>query len=246
MQEVGPMSPYKDPWDSESQPEGNTLRSPTGRHSSVHNDIPINAHDVASAAETRRKTVNPIASTDGGAAIRKSFVQLIEGQLVERNEKAVVLEALKTMEKITSNVLKNPGEAKYKTVKHSNELIKRNIINVAGARDYLLACKFSAGVKDHVETLNFPENPSERILEVLAIGHQILTKKISDITQAHETAIRMKQAETEAIKRQKALALNNIQEDRERQKLRLVREKMAREAKEKEAESNNGQGDSDS
>lgn len=240
-----PMSPYNDTWDSEA--EGNTLRSPTAAHTSPPNDVPINAHDVASAAETRRKTANLPASMDGGAAIRKTFVQLIEGQLVGRNEKAVVLEALKTMEKITSNVLKNPGEAKYKTVKHSNELIKRNIINVPGARDYLLACKFSPGVKDHVETLNFPDSPSERILEILTIGHQILTKKISDITHAHETAIRMKQNEIEAVKRQKALTLNNIQEDRERQKLRLVREKMAREVQEKEAQSityNNGHGDS--
>ncbi|KAH9825203.1 hypothetical protein DFH28DRAFT_878534 [Melampsora americana] len=243
MQEFSPMSPYNDPWDS--RPEGNTLGSPIGGHTSVNHHIPINAQDVARAAETRRKAAIPSTSTDGGAAIRKSFVQLIEGQLVERNEKAVVLEALKTMEKITSNVLKHPDESKYKTVKHSNGLIKRNIINVPGARDYLLACKFSPGVKDHVETLNFPESASERILEVLAIGHQILTKKIYDITQAHETAIRMKQNEIEAVKRQKALALNNIQEDRERQKLRLVRERMAREAKEREAESvtyNNGHG----
>ncbi|KAG0150248.1 hypothetical protein CROQUDRAFT_58459 [Cronartium quercuum f. sp. fusiforme G11] len=225
-----------DQWNSEAK--RHRLMSPTSITSVAEQDMEVDVADKArAAAEARRNTVSsPPSSSNFDHDTRQNFLHLIERQLLERNTKAVVLTALETLEKITFNVLKNPSEAKFKSVKHSNSLIKKNIIDVPGAREYLLACKFAPGVKEHVEVLNFPTRPTERQLAILNTGHVILRKKIEDIKKMHETQISMKQKEADAENSRKASALLKIRDDRERQKVRATRERMARMAMERQAQ----------
>lgn len=90
-------------------------------------------------------------------------------------------------------------------------------------------------MKDHVETLSFPSKPTGRQLDILEIGNAILSQKMTEIQYAHETDMHMKQKEVDEEARRKLVTLDNIREDRERQKLRNVREKMARVAMERQA-----------
>lgn len=94
----------------------------------------ISIDAVRNAAEARQKVLSTVTnSAQCEQETRRNFLKLIERELVERNEKPIVLTALQTMHTITSNVLKNPDEVKFKTVKQSNRMIKKNVIDVPGA-----------------------------------------------------------------------------------------------------------------
>lgn len=90
----------------------------------------------------------------------------------------------------------------------------RNIVDVPGAFDYLIACGFRKSIVEFVPYLNFPPAPSAKTLHSLRVGNHVLNHVIVKARAAEEREKRYRESEKEVEAARKAKTMLGFEEDR--------------------------------
>lgn len=106
---------------------------------------PVDRASVLSGVEARLSS-NPVPSSSRSdtedQSVRLAFLRIIDTQILDRNPRKVALESLETLVKVLENARKEgPQEErqKYRTLKLTNPLVKRTVVDVHGA-SFQLSC----------------------------------------------------------------------------------------------------------
>ncbi|MBW0520624.1 hypothetical protein O181_060339 [Austropuccinia psidii MF-1] len=213
-------------WDVGSHVLGPSTSMEDSSHQSLSDPLRSPDRAVTLHAALQRQSLSSSVAPDQPDCLQKilrqRFLAVLDDKIIPKNSAPIVLASLQIMLTIISNVLKYPEEHKYKSLKLTNPLIKKNVVDVQGAESYLQACKFGPVTKEHLGYLCFPHNPSKQILDVLTLGQEVLKQRLDQRSEAFEIEKRMVQKEREEEKMRKARALENIKEDREKQKQRQL------------------------
>ncbi|GAA5971358.1 hypothetical protein JCM21900_001462 [Sporobolomyces salmonicolor] len=164
------------------------------------------------------------------------FHTLLDSQLLPKTSKAQAVATLETLLTLCTNILDPPTPqqaAKFRQIRLSNGLIRRNIMDVAGGapHDYLVACSFRRQTIDFTAYLVFPPSPSAKQLHALRTGHHVLELTLKRAREADEREKRYRESEKEAEKMRKRQALLGFEEDRRLRAERDARERIVREAR---------------
>lgn len=124
------------------------------------------------------------------------------------------------------NILAPPNPlqaAKYRQVRLANSGIKRNIVDIPGAFDYLIAAGFRQVNADFEAMLTFSPAPSPTLLHKLRCANFVLKEVNKRAIEAAEREKRFRESEVDAEKARVGKVMLGFEEDR-----RLKREKDAR------------------
>ena len=77
-------------------------------------------------------------------AARQAAQRAAMGTLLAVADKERVRAALTTIQKIAANILANPGDEKYRTLKVDNKAVKEKVLSCPGGREMLLSTGFVA------------------------------------------------------------------------------------------------------
>lgn len=176
--------------------------------------------------ETTPKSVEQLRAESGQ---RTGFYRVINSHIIDKTAKRdQALRTIDTLITLTDNIISNPNEQKYRSVKLRNPTIKRDVVDVNGGTDYLHLCKFASVRRDFQEFLVFPDSPNPAQWSALKLGNEILkTAKIS-WTESSESMENLRKKEEEEEEERKVKAMLKIKEDREAVRVRAERESLAR------------------
>ncbi|KAK4684523.1 hypothetical protein P7C73_g5654, partial [Tremellales sp. Uapishka_1] len=159
---------------------------------------------------------------------RFSYQSLV---VLDLSHRSLCLVHHQTLIKISSNILSNPHEPKYRELKSTNNLVKTKILAAKGGQEYLIALGFRTKVVDHTQVFALQDIP--RRMHELQLGNEILMDHIKLLQDRVASTTTASIAHSAAEKARIEAALRAIDEDRDKVKARVAREKVAREAREK-------------
>ncbi|GAA5878434.1 hypothetical protein JCM1840_002584 [Sporobolomyces johnsonii] len=210
---------------------------------------PVQAARLAAESRARAPSTSPPVSTSAQAhspfdpatfnPSRQDvlpFHSIIDSQLLPKTTKSQAVATLETLETLCSNILNPPNPqqaAKFRQIRLSNALIRRNVMDVANGapHDYLVACSFRRQTIEFTAYLVFPPSPTAKQLHALRTGHHVLELTLKRAREADEREKRYRESEHEAEKRRKGKALLEFEEDRRLRAEKDAREKIVREAR---------------
>lgn len=99
-------------------------------------------------------------------------------------------------------------------------MINKNIVEIEGAFDYIIACGFRKSIVEFVPYLTFSSSPSPKLLHTLKTGHFVLLQVMEKAKAAEERESRFKESEKDAEKARVGKVMQGFEEDR-----RLKKEK---------------------
>ncbi|KAM0755342.1 hypothetical protein T439DRAFT_344558 [Meredithblackwellia eburnea MCA 4105] len=168
------------------------------------------------------------------AADKLPFHRLLDSEVLPKCSKPQAVKTLETLIAMTSNILQPPNPlqaAKYRQVRLANGAIKRNVIDVPGAYDFLIAAGFRQTNVNFEAFLTFSPSPSQALLHKLKCANFVLKEVVKRAMEAAEREKRFRESEVEAEKARVGKALLGFDEDRRLKRERDEREKIGREAK---------------
>ena len=106
---------------------------------------------------------------------RKQMLRALDTKITQQDD-ATALAAIEILEKLVSNIVKEPDEPKYRQFKASNPAISKKVLKVAGGLEFVMAAGFTTTV------VQFEEH-----WQVLGSGVELLI-----LEAAHEGLVRYK------------------------------------------------------
>ncbi|PWN44668.1 hypothetical protein IE81DRAFT_339861 [Ceraceosorus guamensis] len=139
------------------------------------------------------------------------------------------------MHALLHNVQQHPQEAEYRAFKSAQPKIHKEVLCVTGAKELLHLAGWNTRVRDFKEEWAFDEKfrPGTAAWSRLDLVVQCLDEHARNLEETAERIKSMQEREAQAEKSRKALAMSQAEEDRERVRRRVERERIAREAKAK-------------
>ncbi|XP_041359073.1 UBX domain-containing protein 6-like isoform X2 [Gigantopelta aegis] len=163
--------------------------------------------------------------------------------LEDESEKDELRSALDILFKVHQNLLKNPGEEKYRQLRKENKAIKEKLLKFDGAKEFLLA----AGWTEVDELLMYVDESNVQVDRVLQVIEEKLhtlppVNNIKPVVETHSSwsadELRRKEQlieedkkrrmeEYKRVKKEKAAIKQQIQADRKDSNSREVKESHA-------------------
>ncbi|ORY78397.1 hypothetical protein BCR35DRAFT_352901 [Leucosporidium creatinivorum] len=187
----------------------------------------------SASSDSHKKDFDP-ATFDPSAKEKLPFHRLLDAELLPKCSKPQAVKTLEMLLQVTGNVLDPPNPTaapKYRQLRLSNSQVVRNIVDVPGAFDYLIACGWHRTVVEYVAYLNFSSAPSSKQLHLLRTGNFVLKQVVQRAREAEEREKRYRESEKEAEKQRSGRALLQFEEDRRLRKEKDEREKIVRDAR---------------
>ncbi|KAI5124812.1 hypothetical protein M0805_005443 [Coniferiporia weirii] len=153
--------------------------------------------------------------------LKQSFRRLIDPGIVRPNNKEDTVSSLKTLETLSSNLLREPDNPKFLQFKPTNNTIKRRLVDVKGALEYAVA----------VEQFQPSYVFDNRHLEDLRIGNDILKEALSREAEKLERAQHSKLTQKELSEIARRNVQLNFEDDRKAKLLRDQQEANLRAAR---------------
>ncbi|OCB89542.1 hypothetical protein A7U60_g3234 [Sanghuangporus baumii] len=135
--------------------------------------------------------------------LKQQFRRLIEPGIMRHNNNENALLALKTLETLSSNLLREPENEKFQRFKPTNNAIKKRLVDVMGALEYAVAMGFHHKVENFQPLYVF----NDRHLEELRIGNEILKETL---TREAEKAARASHSKLPSVKEQQEIARQRV------------------------------------
>ncbi|EJD01472.1 uncharacterized protein FOMMEDRAFT_62349, partial [Fomitiporia mediterranea MF3/22] len=152
--------------------------------------------------------------------LKQQFRRLIDPGIMRPNNKETALMALKTLETLSDNLLREHDNEKFRSFKPTNNAIKKRLVDVKGALEYAVA-QFQP-----IYIFN------DRHLEELQIGNEILKETLIREAEKQEKASQVKLTEKELREIARRKVQLNFHEDRLEKQLKDKREADSRAARE--------------
>ncbi|KAK4698637.1 hypothetical protein P7C70_g7634, partial [Phenoliferia sp. Uapishka_3] len=129
----------------------------------------------------------------------------------------------------------HPPPLSSSQVRLANAGIKRNIISIPGAYDYLISAGFRRVVTDYEEHLTFSPSPSPTLLHKLRCANFVLKDVKERAVKAEEREKRFRESEMEAEKERVGKVMLGFEEDRRLKREKDERDKIVRDSKARKA-----------
>ncbi|CAG8745860.1 19910_t:CDS:2 [Cetraspora pellucida] len=165
---------------------------------------------------------------------RKSLHDIIIKQISRNNRPEDAYKCVDTLSKIVGNIIKFPHDETKRRLKESNKIVKSTVREVDGGVEFLIKIGFKAKVVDFQKSfiLEMPRNNDTsqllKQLENLEIAHELLEDFLQKIKERSELKERARVREKIAEESRRKIALNKIEEDRERRAVEDERLKQSR------------------
>lgn len=130
-----------------------------------------------------------------------------------------------TLEKILNNILSNPTDPKYRTLRATNPRLKRSVLLVPGGSDYLLHSGFGVRTVEFQEEWHCAATTDRKV----RLAVEVLRARLGEARERSEAAKRYKEREEREEKGRVGRVLQEAEEDRERVRRRVERERAIRE-----------------
>ncbi|GAA5900779.1 hypothetical protein JCM6882_007662 [Rhodosporidiobolus microsporus] len=147
------------------------------------------------------------------------FHRILDSQLLPNVSKPQLVSTLTTLHTLLSNILSPPNPtaaSKYRQLRLSNALIKREIVDPANgaAQDFLVAAGFRSQNVEFTPYLVFAPSPTREALYKLRVARWVVNVKLGQAreAEAREKRYRDSEKEVEAARKEKALLAH--EEDR--------------------------------
>ncbi|KAJ3055207.1 hypothetical protein HK097_011208 [Rhizophlyctis rosea] len=150
-------------------------------------------------------------------------------RITRENSPAVGLACLQTLEKLCTNIIDSPNDAKYQSLRSRNSKIKSTILNPTGGSEVLTLLGFTKRVQEFEEVWHF--SASESSLNKLRKAQVILGESLQGAKQeAERVEQKAKEAKEKgsAEQQRREEVLRHIEADRQNVKERVAREKYMR------------------
>merc|ERR1711871_329132 len=134
------------------------------------NAAPSGANNQSSMESASASAVS--SSSTSGRGSMPTAIQAL--RLAPKQE---ALTAIQTLIKITDKIISNPTEAKYRSIKKNNEMLKRKLGTVNGG----IECLIALGFQDSEDRESFTIIPSASAWNVLTQGKEQLLKLKKDL-----------------------------------------------------------------
>ncbi|KAL8276408.1 hypothetical protein RQP46_011206 [Phenoliferia psychrophenolica] len=195
---------------------------------------PSEVNTNASSAHTS----SPSAPFNPSAGDKLPFHRLLDSELLPKCSKPQAVKTLDILLTMTENILNPPDPtkaAKYRQVRLANSNIKRNIMDVNGAFEYLIAAGFRQVNQDFEATLTFSPSPSPTLLHKIRCANYVLKDVNLRAIAANEREKRFRESEVDAEKARVGKVMLGFEEDRRLKREKDERDKIVRDAKAKQA-----------
>ncbi|KAL7416643.1 hypothetical protein BDY24DRAFT_377771 [Mrakia frigida] len=157
--------------------------------------------------------------------------RLIERGVIGPNHYAEAEKVISITIKICENIIENPSDPKYRTIKATSKVLKNNIIDIKGGQELFVALGFRTVTIEFLQNWTFPIasklNGLDR-LEVLQIGVELLRVKEVETKKRAEKATQIRQTAKEEQEARRLEAVAGIEHDRLKVRERAAREAAAR------------------
>ncbi|RUP49863.1 hypothetical protein BC936DRAFT_141171 [Jimgerdemannia flammicorona] len=164
---------------------------------------------------------------DDELLLRRRLENILTTQIFRENPPATSFACLRLVLTLITNILDHPGESNYHGVKTKNKRIHSELIVVPGGVDLIVELGFRRRVIEFEEKYMF-EAANEVGFARLGVGRQELEASLRKAEERKLTAERMAQGEKDEKELRKKQVLIEIEEDRQRRKVRDERAKAAR------------------
>lgn len=145
------------------------------------------------------------------SAEKRALLKIIDDDILGRNPRPTALDTLDLLITLTTNALASPQK---RSIRLSNAQIKRRIVDVQGAVNFLLKSYWARKVIEYEEHLVFPENPSEKQLEQLKLANATVKDRTGVVKEVSDKAERNRKAAQAAEKARTQQTLMAIRDDR--------------------------------
>ncbi|PKY23689.1 hypothetical protein RhiirB3_506678 [Rhizophagus irregularis] len=172
------------------------------------------------------------------------YEEIIIKQISRHNPPLISQKCISTLLRILNNILEEPYNEKFRKLPEKNNLINSNVLQITGGREFLVKIGFKSKVVEFEKffilelknTSPVCKDGSKKIsdelflrqIERLEIAQELLKDYLKKVTEHAEAVRRMQEREKIAGELQKAAALENIKEDKERRQKQQEQLKLRR------------------
>jgi len=183
-----------------------------------------NPRAVSVSGKTPRMSKNDeFEPWDADHPVRQEFRRLLDPGILRNNDKKDAAMSLRVLNKITENILKNPGDPKYTSFKITNDTVNRHIMSRKGTVEFLQKMGFREKTEECITMLVF----NEARMKDLRTGAKCLEEVIQNQVQAIDDAELAKRQEIANQKAAKTKALKRFYDDRLMVAARVERDRGA-------------------
>ncbi|CAG8794483.1 5160_t:CDS:1 [Gigaspora margarita] len=165
---------------------------------------------------------------------RKSLHDIIVKQISRNNEPEDAYKCVNTLNRVVGNIIESPYDETKRQLKESNKIVKSTIREVDGGIEFLIKVGFKAKVFNFQKSIvlemanNNDSSQMMKQLEKLEIARELLEEFLRKFKERSELKERTRLKEKIAEESRKEIALNMIEQDREKRAEEQKRLKLNR------------------